>query len=102
MTRTEKYRRYRNEILNMKFETFTVKREASETLDKLHDNRLGNKLNYEQVMTANEVFNEGDVKFKKRRCINLTKYEIFYYLIAALVIAGLVAGLIISGIKLWG
>ena len=45
MTRTEKYRRYRNEILNMKFETFTVKREASETLDKLHDNRLGNKLN---------------------------------------------------------
>ena len=103
MTRVEKYRRYRQEISNMKFETFTQKREASETIDKLHDKRLGNKLNYEQVMAVNEVFDEGEaIKLKKRRSINLTKYEIFYCLIAFVVIALLVAGLIISGIKLWG
>ena len=101
MTRTEKYRQYREEISNMKFETFTKKSEASNTVEKLHSSKLGNKLNYEQVMEANEVFNEGDVKFKKRRLINLTKYEIFYYLIAFIIIAILVTGLIISGIKLW-
>jgi hypothetical protein len=86
----------------MKFETFTQKREASETIEKLHGKRLGNKLNYEEVMAVNEVFDEGEVvKFKKRRSINLTKYEIFYCLIALIVIALLVAGLIITGIKLW-
>ena len=101
MTRVEKYRRYRQEISNMKFETFTQKREASETIDKLHDKILGNKLNYEQVMSVNEVFDEGEIKFKKRRLINLTKYEIFYFLIAFGIITILVAGLIITGTKLW-
>ena len=102
MTRTEKYRQYREEISNMKFENFTQKREASDTIDKLHDKRLGTRLNLEQVMIANEVFDEGEVKFKKRRIINLTKYEIFYFLIATLVIVGLVIGLIVTGINLWG
>ena len=102
MTRTEKYRQYREEISNMKFESFTQKREASETIEKLHDNRLGNRLNLEQVMIANEVFDEGEVKFKKRRLINLTKYEIFYFLIASIIFVILVVGLVVSGIKLWG
>ena len=102
MTRTEKYRQYREEISNMKFENFTQKREASDTIDKLHDKRLGTRLNLEQVMIANEVFDEGEVKFKKRRIINLTKYEIFYFLIATLVIVGLVIGLVVTGINLWG
>ena len=102
MTRTEKYRQYREEISNMKFECFTQKREASDTIEKLHDKRLGTRLNLEQVLIANEVFDEGEVKFKKRRLINLTKYEIFYFLIAALVIVALVIGLIVTGINLWG
>ena len=102
MTRTEKYRQYREEISNMKFESFTQKREASETIEKLHDTKASNRLNLEQVLIANEVFDEGEIKFKKRRLINLTKYEIFYFLIAALVIVVLVIGLIISGLKLWG
>ena len=86
----------------MKFECFTQKREASDTIEKLHDKRLGTRLNLEQVLIANEVFDEGEVKFKKRRLINLTKYEIFYFLIAALVIVALVIGLIVTGINLWG
>ena len=102
MTRTEKYRQYREEISNMKFESFTQKREASETIEKLHDTKASNRLNLEQVLIANEVFDEGEIKFKKRRLINLTKYKIFYLLIAALVIVVLVIGLIISGLKLWG
>ena len=102
MTRVEKYRRYRQEISNMKFETFSQKHEVSKEIDKLSGNRQSNRLNYEEVMIVNESFDEGEIKFKKRRSINLTKYEIFYCLIALVVIALLVAGLIISGIKLWG
>ena len=101
MTRTEKYRQYREEISNMKFECFTQKREASDTIEKLHDKRLGTRLNLEQVLIANEVFDEGEVKFKKRRLINLTKYEIFYYLIAFGIIAILVVALIITGTLTW-
>lgn len=101
MTRVEKYRRYRNEISNMKFETFSQKQELAEQLDKVHDNRFGNKLNYEQVMAVNDSFDKGETKFKKRRLINLTKYEIFYFLIAAIIIMLLVVGLVITGIKTW-
>ena len=102
MTRVEKYRRYRQEISNMKFETFSEKREVAKEVNKVHDARNGNKLNYEQVMAVNETFDNGEIKFKKRRLINLTKYEIFYFLIAALVIVALVIGLIVTGINLWG
>ena len=101
MTRVEKYRRYRQEISNMKFETFSEKKEVAEQVDKVYNSKLGNKLNYEQVMAVNETFNNGKVKFKKRRSINLTKYEIFYYLIAIGIIAVLVIGLVISGILTW-
>ena len=101
MTRVEKYRRYRQEISNMKFETFSEKREVAEEVNKVHDKRLGNKLNYEQVMAVNETFDTGEVKFKKRRLINLTKYEIFYYLIAFGIIAILVIALVITGIHTW-
>ena len=102
MTRTEKYRQYREEISNMKFETFTQKREASDAIEKLNGKRNSKKLNYEEVMEANEVFNEGEVQLKKRRIIKLTKYEIFYYLIACSLILLLVIGLIISGVSVWG
>ena len=101
MTRVEKYRRYRQEISNMKFETFSEKREVAEQVDKIHNPRTGNKLNYEEVMDINDAFNKGEVKFKKRRLINLTKYEIFYYLIAFGIIAIFVVGLIVTGILTW-
>ena len=102
MTRTEKNRQYREEISNMKFESFTQKREASDTIDKLHNKHLGNKMNFNDVMTANEVLDTSEVKFKKRRLINLTKYEIFYYSIALLFIVAIIVSLILVGIKLWG
>ena len=101
MTRVEKYRRYRQEISNMKFETFSQKREVAKEIDKLNVSRQSNRLNYEDVMMVNESFDEGEIKFRKRRLINLTKYEIFYFLIAFVIIAILVTGLILTGIKLW-
>ena len=101
MTRVEKYRRYRQEILNMKFETFSEKREVAEEVDKVHNPKVGNKLNYEEVMDINDKFDQGEIKFKKRRLINLTKYEIFYYLIAFGIIAILVVGLIVTGLLTW-
>ena len=101
MTRVEKYRRYRQEISNMKFETFSEKREVAKQVDKVHNSRVGNKLNYEEVMAVSDTFDTGDIKFKKRRLINLTKYEIFYYLIAFGIIAILVIGLVITGILTW-
>ena len=101
MTRVEKYRRYRQEISNMKFETFSEKREIAEQVEKVSDTSVGNKMNYEQVIAVNDTFDKGEVKFKKRRLINLTKYEIFYYLIAFCIIAILVIGLVISGTILW-
>ena len=42
MTRVEKYRRYRQEISNMKFETFSEKREVAKQVDKVHNSRVGN------------------------------------------------------------
>ena len=101
MTRVEKYRRYRQEISNMKFETFSEKREIAEQVEKVSDTSVGNKMNYEQVIAVNDTFDKGEIKFKKRRLINLTKYEIFYYLIAFGIIAILIIGMIITGTILW-
>ena len=101
MTRVEKYRRYRQEISNMKFETFSEKLEIAEEVDKVRNAGSDNKLKYDDVIAVNEAFDKGDVKFKKRRLINLTKYEIFYYLIAFGIIAILIIGMIMTGTILW-
>ena len=101
MTRVEKYRRYRQEISNMKFETFSEKKEVAKQVEKIHSNNLGSKMNYEDVMAVNESFDKGEIKFKKRRLINLTKYEIFYYLIAFGIIAILAVALILTGVFTW-
>ena len=102
MTRVEKYRRYRNEISNMKFETFTTKREAAMQIDKLHNSNLGRKLNYDQVMSVHEVYDDKEVKLKKRRFLYLTKYELLYCLIASIIILTLVVAIILVGIHVGG
>ena len=85
----------------MKFETFSEKREIAEQVEKVSDTSVGNKMNYEQVIAVNDTFDKGEVKFKKRRLINLTKYEIFYYLIAFGIIAILAVALILTGVFTW-
>jgi len=102
MTRVEKYRRYRNEISNMKFETFTHKKEVAKEIEKIHYDTTGNKLNYEQVMIVHELFDEGEVNFKRKKIIGLTKYEIFYFIIALFIVIIMIVSLVLVGIKLWG
>ena len=100
MTRTEKYRQYRKEIANMKFESFSEKNETSKKVEKVHG-VLNNKLNYEQVMIVQESIGDKTVNFKRKKLLGLTKYEIFYFLIALVVVIILGVLTILTGIKLW-
>ena len=101
MTRTEKYRAYRNEISNMKFDTPSSKKEVSKEVDKFHSDFQSSKLNYDEVMLIQESVNGEEVNFRRKRVLGLTKYEIFYLLTFILVVTVLAVSLILVGIKLW-
>ena len=101
MTRTEKYRAYRNEISNMKFDTPSSKGEVSKEVVKVHSDSFGNKLNYEDVMLIQETVNGEEVNFRRKKYIGLTKYEIFYLSTFFIVAVTLLVSLILVGIKLW-
>ena len=102
MTRVEKYRRYREEISNMKFENFTQKKEASGQVEKIRNTDFESKLNYDEVMEIHEVYEENDEKVKKTKFMPLTKYEIVYSLIAILLFVIILLALIFTGRKIWG
>ena len=102
MTRVDKYRRYRKEISNMKFEKFSQKKEAAMTVEKLHNMDSGNQLTYDDLMVVHEVFDEEKPKVRKIRLIPLTKYEIIYSLIAIFIILIILVALILTGKKIWG
>ena len=101
MTRTEKYRQYRKEIANMKFESFSEKNETSKKIENIHGNFSSNKLNYEEVMIVQESIADKSVNFKRKKFFSLTKYEIFYFLIVLGVVIILSVLLVLTGIKLW-
>jgi len=101
MTRTEKYRAYRNEIKNMKFDTPTSKDEVSKEVDKVHSSFRDSKLNYDEVMLIQEAVNGEEVNFKRKKYIGLTKYEIFYLSSFVIVTIILIVLLILTGYKLW-
>lgn len=102
MTRVEKYRRYREEISNMKFETFTQKKEAYEEVEKMHNFENGNKLNLDEILEVHEVFDGAEKKHKKTKLIPITKFEIIYSSVAILIIAIILIALILTGKKIWG
>ena len=101
MTRVEKYRQYRAEIANMKFDSFSEKNETAKKVENIHGVANGNKLNYEQVMLVQESIGDKSVNFKRKKIFNLTKYGIFYFLVALIVVIILGVFLVITGIKLW-
>lgn len=101
MTRVEKYRRYRNEISNMKFDTFSEKKEVAKEVGKVHSDAYSSKLNYEQVMLVQEAIGEEQVNFKRKKFIGLTKYEIFYFVISIVLVIILLVLVILTGIKVW-
>ena len=101
MTRTEKYRAYRNEISNMKFDTFSPKKEVAKKVTNVHSESYGSKIKYEDVMLVQESLGHEEVNFKRKKLIGLTKYEIFYFLIFIVFVIILTTLVILTGIKLW-
>ena len=101
MTRTEKYRAYRNEISNMKFDTHSSKDEVSKEVDKVHSGFYGSKLNYDEVMLIQETMNGEEVNFRRKKYLGLTKFEIFYLSTFLLLVIILTVSLILVGVKLW-
>jgi len=101
MTRTEKYRQYRNEISNMKFDTFSPKKEVAKKVTNVHSEAYGSKIKYEDLMLVQESLGSEEVNFKRKKLIGLTKYEIFYFLIFLLFVIILGVFVILTGIKLW-
>ena len=101
MTRVEKYRSYRNEILNMKFETSSHKREVAKRVSKVHPTDLDGRLNYEQVIDIHEMYGNDEKLMKKKKYHYISKYEIFYYSFALCFIIAMILALVFTGIKLW-
>ena len=95
MTRVEKYRKYREEISNMKFEESSEKKEALKQVEKLYSSREDEKIRYEDLMVVHDVLDKTELKVNKKRLINLTKYEIFYCLIAIIFIVIIIAAMVI-------
>lgn len=101
MTRVEKYRRYREQISNMKFEVFTKKSNAAKQIERIHDSNRGNKLGYEEVMEIQKVY-DTDAKTHKKHVFKFRKQQFFYCLIAFLVIAIILIALIKTGFEVFG
>lgn len=96
MTRVEKYRKYRQEIENMKSEDFSSKKEAG---DKIGDGG-SRKIGYDKVINIHEMYEPNDKKHKTKHRIQITKAKVTYWSIALLVIAILVVAIIIVAINL--
>lgn len=98
MTRVEKYRRYREEIANMKVEKFSSKHEASK---KIGDVSSNSKVGYEDVMIVHNLYDENIEITPKKHHLHLRLDQILYVLIAFLIIAIILIGIIFTGMKIW-
>ncbi|MBQ0009353.1 MAG: hypothetical protein KBS97_03675 [Firmicutes bacterium] len=100
MTRVEKYRRYREEIANMKFETSSSKKTMSQQIGRMVGNSDSSKLNYEQVLDIFDSYDPDAKNTKKRHHIKLRKSQIIYWSVASVIIIGLLIGIIIVASRL--
>ena len=100
MTRVEKFRRYREEIANMKFESSSSKKVMSEEIGRMCDNNESSKLNFEQVLDIFDTYDPDAKNTKRRRHIKLRKSQVIYWPVAAIVILGLLIGIIIVATRL--
>ena len=100
MTRVEKYRRYREEIANMKFESSSSKKTMSIKIGRMCDNNDSSKLNYEQVLNLFDTYDPDAKNTAKRHHIKLRKSQVIYWSIASVIILGLLIGIIITAVNL--
>lgn len=101
MTRVEKYRRYREEISNMKIESFTSKKNAATQVERFQADGTS-KLNLEQIMEVHEAYDNNDEVSKKKNPYKISRFETKIYVIAFSIIAIILIALILTGIKLRG
>ena len=106
MTRTEKFKKYREEIKHSFFDekNKSSKEISSELVDSFisADKRQTNSLSYDEIMSAFETYETGEVvKVKKK--MNLTKRNYLIFIIfMSLIIVSLLVGAIITGIIAFG
>lgn len=100
MTRVEKFRRYREEIANMKFESSSNKKTLSETIERMCVDNDSQKLNYEQVLDVFDTYDPDAKDTKRKHHIKLRKSQIIYYLVAGAVILALVISIIVVACNL--
>lgn len=105
MTRVEKYRLYRKEILNSFYvdEKETKKKKSSELVSKITVNRdATNNISYDEVLEAYEIYDKNDIQNKKHRLNAYQKKQISFIIISVSIIILLLAALIIVGIFAFG
>lgn len=100
MTRVEKFRRYREEIANMKFESSSSKKTLSQTIERMCEDNDSPKLKYEQVLNVFDTYDPDAKDTKKRFHIKLRKSQVIYWSIASVIILGLLIGIIVVATSL--
>lgn len=105
MTRVEKYREYRKEILNSFYyekketkKSIVSSRVSQATLNK----DTANNLTVEEVMEAYELYDESKPTEKKRTINNSQKKELLFFIVGIVVIIALIIGLVFVGINIFG
>lgn len=104
MTRVEKYREYRKEILNSFYhdEKETKKSIASKKVSKATINKdTTNSLSVDEVMEAYELYDDKEQIKTKKKLSSHQKKEIYFFVGGIVVIIILVVALIIIGINIF-
>lgn len=90
MTRVEKFHRYREEIANMKVENNSSKKITSDQIESIIDKNGSKKLNYDEIITAYNI-----EKSSLKVGLNIRLTQILYWLLACIIIGGLIVLLIV-------
>ena len=105
MTRVEKYREYRKEILNS-FYSSKVETKKSLASDKVSSATLNkdtaNSMSVEQVLEAYKIYDDEQPVKTKKEMTPTKKKELAFFLIGIGVVAILITALVIVGVKAFG
>ena len=106
MTRVEKYREYRKEILNSFYadDEITKKKIASKRVSNATLNTdTGNSLSYQEVLEAyDELYDEKKDEPVKKTMSKAQKKQLLFVIIGILIVIALLVALIIIGINIFG
>ena len=106
MTRTEKYKKYREEIKHSFFveKEKTNKELTSDYVEEIltKEGRNTEQLSVDEIIKAHQLYDQEHEVESKKKLNSIKKKQILFVIISAVVILGLLTGLIIVGIKLFG